>query len=64
MNVLESAALDNYWGVTGMDISMRLRRPLQVIIYSKRKLDMVPPHMRERYFSDYDQLRSQISADM
>lgn len=60
----KSAGLDNYWGVTGMDISM----PAQVFarqgIYSRRKLDMVPSHLREQHFTDYDQFRSQISSEL
>ena len=60
----ELASLDNYWGVTGMDISMPAQNFARQGIYSRRKLDMVPPQLRERYFSDYDQLRSQISLSM
>ncbi|MEZ5540152.1 MAG: CheR family methyltransferase [Pseudomonadales bacterium] len=59
-----SAGLENYWGVTGMDISMPAQTFARQGIYSKRKLDMVPPHLRERHFSDYDQLRCQISSEM
>ena len=60
----ESAGLENYWGVTGMDISMPAQTFARQGVYSKRKLDMVPPHLREKYFSDHDQLRCRISAEM
>ncbi|MBK8676390.1 MAG: protein-glutamate O-methyltransferase CheR [Cellvibrionales bacterium] len=60
----ESAGLENYWGVTGMDISMPAQTFARQGIYSKRKLDMVPPPLREKYFSDYDQLRCRISEEM
>lgn len=60
----ETASLKNYWGVTGMDISMPALNFARQGIYSRRKLDMIPPELRERYFSEYDQLRSQISSAM
>lgn len=59
-----AADLGIYWGVTGMDISMPAQNFARQGIYSKRKLDMVPPHLRERHFTDYDALRSQISPAM
>ena len=60
----QAASLDSYWGVTGMDISMPALSFARQGIYSKRKLDMVPPPLRERYFSEYDQLRTRISQVM
>ncbi len=59
-----AASLDTYWGITGMDISMPALNFARQGIYSRRKLDMVTPELRERYFSDYDQMRSQISEAM
>lgn len=60
----QAAALENYWGVTGMDISMPALNFARQGIYSRRKVDMIPASLRERYFTDHDQLRSQISAAM
>lgn len=60
----EAAGLDSYWGVTGMDISMPALNFARQGIYSRRKLDLVPPPFRERYFRDHDQLRSQIVPAM
>ena len=59
-----AAGLDSYWGVTGMDISMPALSFARQGVYSRRKLDMVEPALRERYFSDYDQLRSQVAASL
>jgi chemotaxis protein methyltransferase CheR/type IV pilus assembly protein PilK len=59
-----SASLSNYWGITGMDISMPALSFAKQGIYSRRKLDMIPAELRSRYFTDYDQLRSQISPVM
>ncbi|HQQ73756.1 MAG TPA: CheR family methyltransferase [Pseudomonadales bacterium] len=60
----DSAALDSYWGVTGMDISMPALAFAKQGLYSKRKLDMIPATLRDRHFSDYDQLRNRISSEM
>lgn len=60
----EAASLDRYWGVTGTDISMPALAFARQGIYAKRKLDMIAPELRERHFSDYDQMRSQISQAM
>jgi type IV pilus assembly protein PilK len=59
-----SASLDTYWGVTGMDISMPALNFARQGIYSRRKLDMITPALRDRHFTEYDQLRSHISAAM
>lgn len=59
-----SASLNSYWGITGMDISMPALNFARQGIYSRRKLDLVPTELRNRYFTDYDKLRSQISASM
>ena len=60
----DATALNSYWGITGMDISMPALAFARQGIYSKRKLDQVPAEFRSRYFSEYDQLRTQISARM
>lgn len=58
----DTTTMDNYWGVTGLDISMPALAFGRQGIYSKRKLDQVPADLKSRYFSDYDQLRTQITA--
>ncbi|HQQ62866.1 MAG TPA: CheR family methyltransferase [Pseudomonadales bacterium] len=59
-----AASLNSYWGITGMDISMPALSYAKQGIYSRRKLDMIPAELRSRYFTDYDQLRSQIAPAM
>ena len=60
----ESTSMHSYWGITGMDISMPALNFARQGIYSKRKLDQVPAELRTLYFTDYDQLRTQITARM
>lgn len=56
----EGASLENYWGVTGTDISMPALAYGRQGIYPKRKLDMLPGDEKQRYFERLDENRYQI----
>jgi len=56
----EQASLNNYWGVTGTDISLPALTYARQGIYPKRKLDMLPGDEKQRYFEALDDSRYQI----
>lgn len=60
--IFEATPMNCYWGITGMDISMPALTFARQGVYSKRKLDQVTPDLSHRYFADYDQLRTQVTA--
>lgn len=57
----EEASLNNYWGVTGTDISLPALTYARQGIYPKRKLDMLPGDEKQRYFEAVDNNNYQIS---
>lgn len=61
-DIFQATPMNCYWGVTGMDISMPALNFARQGVYSRRKLEQVPPELQTRYFSDYDQLRTQLTA--
>lgn len=60
----EEASLENYWGVTGTDISMPALTYGRHGIYPKRKLDMLPGDEKQRYFERVDEARYQVSKKL
>jgi type IV pilus assembly protein PilK len=60
----EEASLDNYWGVTGTDISMPAIAYGRSGIYPKRKLDMLPGDEKQRYFEQVDEGRYQVNKKL
>lgn len=60
----EEASLDNYWGVTGTDISMPALAYGRSGIYPKRKLDMLPGDEKQRYFEQIDEGRYQVNKKL
>jgi len=60
----EEASLDNYWGVTGTDISMPALAYGRSGIYPKRKLDMLPGDEKQRYFEQVDEGRYQVNKKL
>lgn len=60
----EEASLDNYWGVTGTDISMPALSYGRNAIYPKRKLDMLPGDEKQRYFEPLDEYRYQVNKKL
>lgn len=60
----EEASLDNYWGVTGTDISMPALAYGRSGIYPKRKLDMLPGDEKQRYFDQIDEGRYQVNKKL
>ena len=60
----EEASLENYWGLTGTDISMPALAYGRSGIYPKRKLDMLPGDERQRYFEQVDENRYQINKKL
>jgi len=60
----EEASLNNYWGVTGTDISMPALAFGRAALYPKRKLDMLPGDEKQRYFEQYDELRYQVNQKL
>jgi len=60
----EEASLDNYWGVTGTDISMPALAYGRSGIYPKRKLDMLPGDEKQRHFEQVDEGRYQVTKKL
>ncbi len=56
----EEASLDNFWGVTGTDISMPALAYGREGAYAKRKLDMLPGDEKQRYFDEIDPYNYQV----
>lgn len=58
------ASLDNYWGVTGTDISMPALAHGRQGIYLKRRLEMLPGDEKQRYFEQLDEGRFQVNKKL
>jgi len=56
----EEASLNNYWGVTGTDISLPALAYARQGVYPKRKLDMLLGDEKQRYFEALDDGHYQV----
>jgi len=57
----EEASLNNYWGVTGTDISLPALTFARQGVYPKRKLEMLPGDEKQHYFELLDDTHCQVS---
>ncbi|WP_075186247.1 CheR family methyltransferase [Teredinibacter haidensis] len=60
----DSAKLDPYYGVTATDISRAALTIARNGIYPQRKVEMMEPDIRQRYFTQQDNGRYQVSPEL
>ncbi|ABD82885.1 CheR family methyltransferase [Saccharophagus degradans] len=63
-DTFEFAQRDPYYGVTATDISRAALTIARTGLYPQRKVEMIEPHFRQRYFSPQEKNRYQIQPEL
>lgn len=63
-DTFELARLDPYYGIIATDISRAALTIARDGIYPQRKVEMIDPHFRQRYFKQQENGRYQIKPDL